>query len=372
MPTLRPRGISTPPQSDNAELQRWIDAVSSTLHGLPPAPQIDDSNLQNWFYEVKDSIDGLPFSTFSTSDGPNQSAVTAPEGFIGVEVGSSSTKFWFKESGSTSTGWSPWDSGKVTDFDLRVSAGVVSGISAVNKFGENTDIDTGTDPEDVWSKGGIWIPPTAASIHTIVSSHVSDDGGASTATHTGARTVRVYGLKTWDTSETSEDVTLSGTSEMVTANSYVIIHRLQVITSGTSDTNRGIIEAVEAASSEISSAEILAEHGQSHMAIYGISSLDRFFVADWDIDLNKSGQAGTAQVDFCVRENADEASSTWNIKEELGVSTTGSSFVEHTFHPYLPVVGPAIIKVQVREVSGSNTNVSSGFEGYLVKNTVVL
>ena len=109
MATIRPRGISSPPESDN-EFQRWMDAVSDKFRGtLPPTPQVENANLQSWFYEVKDAIDGLPFSTFSTSDGPNQSAVTAPEGFIGVEIGSSSTKFWFKESGSTSTGWSPWD-----------------------------------------------------------------------------------------------------------------------------------------------------------------------------------------------------------------------------------------------------------------------
>lgn len=77
--------------------------------GLPNPPDVEDEALQSWFWEVKDAVDGLPLSTFSTSDGPNNSLVTAPEGFIGIEIGSSVTKFWFKESGSTSTGWSPWD-----------------------------------------------------------------------------------------------------------------------------------------------------------------------------------------------------------------------------------------------------------------------
>lgn len=56
--------------------------------------------------EVMQAVNGLPFSQFSTSDGPNQSNVTAPQGFFGIEIGSSSTKFWFKEVGSDSTGWS--------------------------------------------------------------------------------------------------------------------------------------------------------------------------------------------------------------------------------------------------------------------------
>ncbi len=344
---LRPRGISSP-------------------------PQVEDAGLQSWLQEVKDAIDGLPFSTFSTSDGPNQSAYTAPEGFIGVDVGSSTTKFWFKESGSTSTGWSPWDSGKVTDFNLRVAAGVVSGVSGVNKFGENDDVDTGTDPEDIWSEGGIWTPPTSASIHTIVSSNASDDGNGSGATYTGARTVKIYGLKTWDTTETAETVQLSGTSEMVTAESYVIIHRMKVVTSGTADSNLGQISATAKDGSDTSSAFIEIDHGITHMAVYGVSSLDKFYLTNWGFDLNKSGQDGTAQIDLCIRNNADVATATWLRNLDLGVSTTASSHLQHNFTPYHPVVGPAIVKLQVIEVSGSNTDISASFEGFLVKNTVVL
>lgn len=55
---------------------------------------------------VTDAINGLPLSVFSTSEGPNVSAVTAPEGFLGIEIGSGATRLWIKRSGSTSTGWS--------------------------------------------------------------------------------------------------------------------------------------------------------------------------------------------------------------------------------------------------------------------------
>ncbi len=42
--------------------------------------------------------------------------------------------------------------------------------------GRNPDIDTATDPEDVWNAGGLWVPPTAARIHNIVSTSASDVG----------------------------------------------------------------------------------------------------------------------------------------------------------------------------------------------------
>jgi len=258
------------------------------------------------------------------------------------------------------------------DFNLRVAMGLVSGVSAVAKFGDNEDIDTNSTPEDVWSNGGLWSPPDTASIHTIVSSHVSDDGRGSGATYTGARTVHIHGLQTWDTSETSELVTLNGTDEVVTTNSYVIIHRMEIELSGTSDTNRGTISATANDASDTSTAFIEVEKGQTHMAIYGISSLDKFYITHFGIDLNKSGQAGTAQIELVVRHAADVDTGSFHVESTLGLNTTGSSHLQHTFVPYKEIEGPAYMKIHVETVSGNNTSVSAAFEGFLVKNTAVL
>lgn len=78
--TLRPRRVPIPPPSGNARIDAWMR-------------------------EVADAVNGLPLSYFSTSDGPNTSRVTAPQGFLGIEVGSSATRFWIKEEGSGGTGW---------------------------------------------------------------------------------------------------------------------------------------------------------------------------------------------------------------------------------------------------------------------------
>lgn len=61
-------------------------------------PPTSDAALASWLDEVAAAINGLPISVFSTSDGPNSSNVTAPSGFIGLEIGSSNTKLWFRES----------------------------------------------------------------------------------------------------------------------------------------------------------------------------------------------------------------------------------------------------------------------------------
>jgi hypothetical protein len=66
--------------------------------GLPRDPTPSD---------LKQAIEGLPFSYFSTADGPNTSGVSAPLGFLGIEIGSCATKLWFKqEASSLTTGWS--------------------------------------------------------------------------------------------------------------------------------------------------------------------------------------------------------------------------------------------------------------------------
>lgn len=61
--------------------------------------------FDTWLREVVGAINGLPISIFSTATGPN-SRVTAPEGFLGIEVGSGVTRLWVKQTGSSNTGWS--------------------------------------------------------------------------------------------------------------------------------------------------------------------------------------------------------------------------------------------------------------------------
>jgi hypothetical protein len=60
--------------------------------------------------------------------------------------------------------------------DLLIAAGLIRGLEHVNKFGRNPDIDTATDPEDIWDAGGLWVPPTAARVHNIASSSANDAG----------------------------------------------------------------------------------------------------------------------------------------------------------------------------------------------------
>lgn len=44
----------------------------------------------------------------------------------------------------------------VTPYELQVAQFQVPGVSVVDKFGTNLDIQTGTDPEDIWEFGGLY------------------------------------------------------------------------------------------------------------------------------------------------------------------------------------------------------------------------
>ena len=76
--------------------------------------------------------------------------------------------------------------------NLAIAKGQIDGHTYINKFGENHDVDTGTVPEDIWSGGGIYTPPTTDRTHQIVSTSTADAGtlrGTYTSTNYGATTL---------------------------------------------------------------------------------------------------------------------------------------------------------------------------------------
>ncbi len=62
------------------------------------------------------------------------------------------------------------------DLNLAIALGVIDHIKVVHKFGRNSDVDTGTTPEDIWDGGGVHVPPTQARVHAVVSSSTADAG----------------------------------------------------------------------------------------------------------------------------------------------------------------------------------------------------
>lgn len=247
------------------------------------------------------------------------------------------------------------------DFAVECSLGNVADYQAVSKFGQTIDADLDVDT-DVWdgadgsTSTDIWVQPTVARIHALVSSDAAD-----AAAGTGMRTVEVFGLQTWDSVETSEIVTLNGTTPVNTAVSYVIIHRMLGRTFGSGFENAGIVKATAATDATIT-ALILIGNKQTRMAIFGIGSGKRFTTTKLGTSL-VTPAAAAAQGCLLVRERADQPDSAF-LTKKIWTFSQASRFDSKQESPIV-VEGPAILKLQV--ISDTvNTICTGSFEGFTV------
>lgn len=264
---------------------------------------------------------------------------------------------------------------RVQDFLLEVVKGNVAGHYGVSKFGRNIEIDAAVIA-DLWdgghtlASGGVslkWVAPTAARIHTIVSSDVGDD-----AAGVGAKTIRVHYLPDWDTKETTEDIIMDGTTGVAMANAAVIINRMEVLTKGATNVNIGIIKATAAVDSTIS-AQIQAGKGQTNQAILGIPSTQKFYMFDLYGYLNKAvGATGLIDMDLLVNPEPSTELLNFLSKHPFGLQTVGTSGNNQPFPVPKMICGNSdgvIVKLQV--LSGSaNADISGGFTGVLVDNNI--
>lgn len=123
---------------------------------------------------------------------------------------------------------SGWDE----PFFFRVSRGMSQHHRAVSRYAYNPSV-TGT--ETIWSRGGLYAFPSAASIMTVSSSNAADSTGG-----TGARSILVQGLNS-SFEEIGEIIALNGQSPVSTINSYYRIQQIMVLTAGSAGANVGNI-----------------------------------------------------------------------------------------------------------------------------------
>lgn len=219
----------------------------------------------------------------------------------------------------------------------------------VLKFGQNPDIDTAA-AEDIWDGGGTWVPPTAARVHNLASSDVND-----TAAGTGARTVQVYGLDS-DYLPIDETVTLNGTSNVATTNSYLRLFRMIVRTAGSGGVNAGIVTATAVTDATVT-AQISVSNNQTLMAIYTVPAAKICHLYQYDAAMNKGNATGAADIQLLVRPFGE----VWQVKRVRGlIASGGSSFIYQFAFP-LRLDEKSDIKIRAT-VSANNTDISAGFD----------
>jgi hypothetical protein len=245
----------------------------------------------------------------------------------------------------------------VSDAISLVDGGIV-GLVTVNKFGRANNVNG--EFTDIWDRANtvddqaIWVAPTQARIHDIVSANASD-----AAAGVGARTLEVFGLTAWDADEVSEDIVMNGTTNVPTENAYVIIHRMRVLTKGATSVNVGRITATAQTDGTVT-AEIYVGQGQTQMAIYGIPSTKNAYMTAWWAGLNRATE-GAADMYLLENPEPNEELTNFLVKHTFGLKSLGTGYIRHLFKPYFKVSGPVILKVTGWGVP-ANMDISAGFD----------
>lgn len=252
--------------------------------------------------------------------------------------------------------------------NIAIAAGEVVGWSGLNKFGKSTDVDNSRT--DLWDRANstnaqpIWVAPTQARTHAIVSTSLTDsDSGGINPQSTGARTIRMFGLNAAGI-EISEDVILDGTTSVNTANAYQRVYRMYVLTAGSNGANAGTITATATGDGTVT-AQIQPSNNQTLMAIYTVPIDRTLYLTGYYAALNSAGGA-SALADVNLVSRSTGADSVFRTRHVLGIISTGSSYWHHEFEVPLVMSGLADIKVQA--IGGTNLDVSGGFQGVLVYN----
>jgi hypothetical protein len=102
------------------------------------------------------------------------------------------------------------------DFYLKVAQREVGGHTFINKFGANFDVDTGTDPETIWSQGGLypWASLATASVLTVVSTEAADTDD-----------IEIQGLDA-NYNLITENLTMTGDTPVNTVKSFLRVFRV--------------------------------------------------------------------------------------------------------------------------------------------------
>jgi len=158
-----------------------------------------------------------------------------------------------------------------TEFHTEAALGRRQGVTTWNKFGYNSDVDTGTEIIASW--GGTLQFLTVGETISIVSTSVNDDSGG-----TGVNSIVVYGV---DASWNNQTVvyTMDGTTPVISTESWIGINRIAVFLSGTGRTNAGTI-TITATVSGYTMGEMPIGTGVSQQLMFFVAD-NHIFLLEW-------------------------------------------------------------------------------------------
>ena len=249
--------------------------------------------------------------------------------------------------------------GPGSSFFVDACLGRISGMSCVNKFGHNEDIDTAS-PEIVWEAGGSYTgdDATVADFVDLISTSADDNPAGA-----GARTVHIFGLdENWELQD--EVIAMNGLGDATSLGKYLRVFRMIVETAAAGGGNLGIITTRPDGGLGNPAhvfGEMIANFSQSMIAAYTIPAGKTGYIINWYAAL-----AGTNAANATIRLEARPPGAVYSTKEIWALRSAGTGLADRNYPlPKGPFVAKTDIMVRAF-VSANNSEISAGFSVLLV------
>lgn len=242
--------------------------------------------------------------------------------------------------------------------EIAIASGLFQNYSIVNKFGYNSDIDTGTVPEDIWDGGGAYTGFPSSTLETIsVLSSSADDASAGS----GARTVRLIGLDS-DYNVISETVTLNGTNAVATTQQFRRMHTASTQSAGLGGVNAGTITFRHTTTTSNVFAIMQIGKNQTYVSAYTVPAGHTAYMRALTASLIQGTASASSDGQIWIR----SFSSVFRGRRPFLLSTAIN--IADQIYGGLIFTEKSDIILRVNAVSNSNSQINGGYDLILVKN----
>lgn len=180
---------------------------------------------------------------------------------------------------------------------LAIALGGVDRVTSFHQFGRVSEVDTNSDPEDVWNGTGLYTghPIGAAEVIEVFSSDAAD-----AAAGTGLRTVRLTGQLAGVVQ--TEEVTLDGVTGVDTSLLWDRCYLIEGLTAGSGGKNAGTITVRHKTTTANVFVLMPIGANRSHVCAFTVPLAKTLYLSRWDMRIARSGgNAGSAQAAIMAR-----------------------------------------------------------------------
>lgn len=230
---------------------------------------------------------------------------------------------------------------------VQVADGDIEGVSHIEKFGMNTDVDS--NKETIWDGGGIYTYIETAETLTVIS-----NSGNDVPAGTGARTVEIQGMN-------SAGEVVVETVELFasTVGEFKRVFRVKVKTSGANGVNEGTIIVTSDNTSSVlaiigvdGTGNKAAGRGQTFMAQYTIPTGKTGYITQWTVGCGKQNTDAIATL--MTRDPDAIGDGAWNARDIITVSAT-----TYAKNYSIPIKVNAGDDIEIRAYSTVNNSIVS-------------